>query len=92
MSAFFLPTQVFSAALETPNQSIALFLEPNNYAEFSTVIIDAHISENTYRPEANNPAIYTKTSTQDFVNHFYLSNAALKLQLDSNWSVGLIYD
>lgn len=88
----FLPTQVFSAALETSNQSIAIFLEPNNYAEFSTAIIDAHISGNTYRPEENNPAVYTETSTQDFVNHFYLSNAALKLQLDSNWSAGLIYD
>lgn len=88
----FLPTQVFSAALETSNQSIAIFLQPNNYAEFSTAFIDANISGNTYHPEASNPSIYTETSTQDFVNHFYLSNAALKLQLDSNWSAGLIYD
>ena len=88
----FLPTQVFSAALETSNQSIAIFLQPKNYAEFSTAFIDANISGNTYRPEASNPSIYTETSKQDFVNHFYLSNAALKLQLDSNWSVALIYD
>ncbi|NNH88450.1 outer membrane protein transport protein [Acinetobacter terrae] len=88
----FFPTPVFSAALETSNQSIAIFLQPNNYAEFSTAFIDANISGNTYRPEATNPSIYTETSTQDFVNHFYLSNAALKLQLDSNWSVALIYD
>ena len=88
----FLPTPVFSAALETSNQSIAIFLQPNNYAEFSTAFINANISGNTYRPEANNPSIYTETSTQDFVNHFYLSSAALKLQLDSNWSAGLIYD
>ena len=88
----FLPTQVFSAALETSNQSIAIFLQPKNYAEFSTVFVDANISGNTYRPEASNPSIYTETSTQDFVNPFYLSNAALKLQLDPHWSAGLIYE
>ncbi len=88
----FLPTQVFSAALENSKQSIATFLQPNHYAEFSTAFADANISGNTYRPAANNPAIYTETSTQNFVNHFYLSSAALKLQLDSNWSAGLIYD
>ncbi|OAL81484.1 hypothetical protein AY606_01755 [Acinetobacter sp. SFB] len=88
----FLPTQVFSAALETSNQSIAIFLQPENYAEFSTIFVDANISGNSYRPAANNPSIYAESSTQNFVNHFYLSSMALKLQLDPNWSLGFIYD
>ncbi|OTG94505.1 hypothetical protein B9T24_12165 [Acinetobacter sp. ANC 4654] len=88
----FLPTQVFSAALETSNQSIASFLEPNNYLEVSSAIVDANVSGNIYRPEANDPTILTEISTPSFVQQYVLFNAGLKLQLHPNWSFGFIYD
>lgn len=88
----FLPTQVFSAALETSNQSIASFLESNNYFEFSSAIVDANVSGNIYRPEANDPTILTEISTPNFVQQYVLFNAGLKLQLHPNWSFGFIYD
>ncbi len=88
----FVPTQVFPAALETSNQSIAAFLEPNNYLEFSTAMVDANVSGNIYRPEADDPSTLTEISTANFVRHYVLFNAALKLQLQPNWSFGLMYD
>ena len=88
----FLPTQVFSAALETSNQSIASFLEPNNYLEFSTAIVDANVSGNIYRPEAEDLSTLTEVATPNFVRRYVLFNTSLKLQLHPNWSLGFIYD
>lgn len=88
----FLPTQVFSAAIETSNQSIASFLEPNNYLEFSTAIVDANVSGNIYRPEAEDLSTLTEVATPNFVRRYVLFNTGLKLQLHPNWSLGFIYD
>ena len=90
--AISLPMHVYSAALETSNQSIASFLQSNHYVEFSTAIVDANVSGHTDRPTANHSATFTETSTQDFVHDYVLSNAALKLQIQPNWSFGIIYD
>ncbi|WP_174558839.1 outer membrane protein transport protein [Acinetobacter bouvetii] len=87
-----MPVQLYAAALETSNQSIASFLEPNDYAEVSTAIINAHIAGKTYRPDANNPSEFSEVSTPNFVKRFALSNVALKLQVQPEWSLGLIYD
>jgi len=88
----FMPSDLYAAALETSSQSIASFLQPDHYAEFSTAIINANISGKTYRPDPNNPSTFTEVSTQNFADSFYISNFALKLQVHPNWSFGLIYD
>lgn len=88
----FMPGYLYAAALETSNQSIASFLQPDHYAEFSTAIIKAKISGKTYRPDPNNPSTSSEISTHNFANTFYVSNLALKLQVHPNWSFGLIYD
>ncbi|MFH7765721.1 outer membrane protein transport protein [Acinetobacter sp. BSP-28] len=88
----FMPSYLYASALETSNQSIASFLQPHHYAEFSTAIVDANISGKTLRPDTNNPSTFTEISTPNFTHSFYLSNVALKLQVAPQWSFGLIYD
>ena len=81
-------TGAFAAALDRSGQSIAAFLQPGNYFEAGLSVLDPNVSGKT-NVTATNP---TSQETGDMAGDYYFPSAALKLQLNDNFSVGLIYD
>lgn len=81
--------QVYAAALDGSGQSISAFLQDGNYFEASLVAVDADVSGKT---RVHYMVPDTDSSTSNFANDAMYYNAALKLQLTSNFSFGLIYD
>ena len=75
-------TSAFAAALDRSGQSIAPFLQPNNYFEASVSVLDPNVSGQDI---SNN-------NTGDMAKHYYSPGAALKIQAAENFSIGLIYD
>lgn len=92
-------TGVFAAAMDRSGQSIAAFLQPNNYFEGGISVLDANVSGNM-RNGWNMPSNDTAKSGADLSNShlddmaesFYFANFALKYQVNENVSMGLIYD
>ncbi|EPG34546.1 OmpP1/FadL family transporter [Acinetobacter colistiniresistens] len=76
------PTTTFAAALDRSGQSIAAFLQPNNYFEAGITVLDPSVSGKDT----------SKNNTGDMANHYYAPNAALKIQATDKFSIGLIYD
>lgn len=75
-------TSAFAAALDRSGQSIAPFLQPNNYFEASVSVLDPNVSGQDI---SNN-------NTGNMAKHYYSPNAALKIQATEKFSIGLIYD
>lgn len=86
------PTQLYCAAMERSDQSIAAFLEKNNYFEISIAQLNAEISgQMPQHPELK--ALQVQDfSTGNLANNYLFSNLALKLQPSARYSIGLIYD
>ena len=79
-----LPTAgAFAAALDRSGQSIAAFLQPGNYFEAGISVLDPDVSGTTNA---------TNQNTGDMAGDYYFPHAALKLQLNENFSFGLLYD
>lgn len=75
-------TTTFAAALDRSGQSIAAFLQPNNYFEAGLTVLDPNVSGKDI----------SQNNTGDMANHYYSPNAALKIQATEHFSIGLIYD
>ena len=75
-------TGAFAAALDRSGQSIAAFLQPNNYFEAGISVLDPDVSGKD--TSGNN--------TGDMAGDYYFPSAALKLQLTDKISFGLLYD
>ncbi|APU49532.1 OmpP1/FadL family transporter [Acinetobacter junii] len=75
-------TTTFAAALDRSGQSIAAFLQPNNYFEAGITILDPNVSGKDI----------SQNNTGDMANHYYSPNAALKIQATEQFSIGLLYD
>ncbi|KXZ64222.1 OmpP1/FadL family transporter [Acinetobacter venetianus] len=75
-------TTTFAAALDRSGQSIAAFLQPNNYFEAGITVLDPNVSGKDI----------SQNNTGDMANHYYSPNAALKIQATEHFSIGLVYD
>ncbi|CAM4371354.1 hypothetical protein F901_00295 [Acinetobacter dispersus] len=75
-------TTTFAAALDRSGQSIAAFLQPNNYFEAGITVLDPNVSGKDI----------SQNNTGNMANHYYSPNAALKIQATDKFSIGLIYD
>lgn len=79
-------TALYAAAMDRSGQSIAPFLQPNNYFEAGISILDPTVEGK----EADVSA--TRRDIEDMGNDYYFPSAAIKLQLTDNISFGLLYD
>ena len=82
----------FAAAFEQSNQSIQSFFEKNNYAEVSLAWVRPDISGQVQHTEELQQLGITDFSTGNLAHSQWISNAALKFQLNPQVSWGLIYD
>lgn len=91
-------TGVFAAAMDRSGQSISAFLQPGNYFEAGISALDANVSgkiQDNFEPGGGTPskgASLQGTDLSDMADSYYFPNAALKVQLNENFSFGLIYD
>lgn len=74
----------FAAALDRSGQSISSFLQPGNYFEAGISILDPSVS--------GKETVGLERNIDDMAGDYYFPSAALKLQLNDNFSFGLIYD
>ena len=82
-----LPTAgAFAAALDRSGQSISAFLQPDNYFEAGISILDPKVEG----VEAGDST--TKREIKDMAGDYYFPSAALKIQVNDKFSVGLLYD
>lgn len=75
-------TGAYAAAMDRSGQSISAFLQPNNYFEAGISILDPTVSGTST----------TGGKISDMGDDYYFPSAALKLQLNENFSFGLLYD
>ena len=75
-------TSTFAAGLDRSGQSIAAFLQPENYFEVGISVLDPNVSGKD--KDGNH--------TGDMAGDYYFPHAALKVQATEHFSVGLIYD
>lgn len=94
-----LPTStVFAAALDRSGQSISAFLQPGNYFEAGISVLDADVSgkmRDDWRAPistSNHTKNLAGTEISDMAESYYFPSAALKIQLNEQFSFGLIYD
>ena len=78
-------TGTFAAAMDRSGQSISAFLQPGNYAEAGISVLDADVSGKTISTLGNQ-------NTGDMAKSYYFPTAALKFQINDNFSAGLLYD
>ena len=84
---------VQAAALERSGQSTLAFLEPNNYTEFNIGVITGNLSgENSNKQELSQALNVTDFSTGNLLEDFHFIQSAIKLQLNPQISVGLLFD
>ncbi|XID74359.1 long-chain fatty acid transporter [Alkanindiges sp. WGS2144] len=79
-------SSVFAAALDRSGQSIAAFLQPDNYFEVGMSVLDPDVSGK----EAGTSA--TRRSISDMADDYAFGQAAIKVQPTKNFSFGLLYD
>lgn len=77
-----LPLSTFAAGLDRSGQSIAAFLQPNNYAEASINVLDP-----TVKGEDIN-----QNTVSDMGDDYTFATAAIKVQATDQISLGLLYD
>ena len=90
-------TGVFAAALDRSGQSIQSFLQPGNYFEAGISVLDADVSgkmNSDWTPVGiTKPANSLQNSELgDMAESYHFYNAALKVQMNDQFSFGLIYD
>lgn len=79
-------TGAFAAALDRSGQSIAPFLQPNNYFEAGVSILDPDVSGK----EAGTSE--TRNNISEMANDYVFANVAFKFQPTENFSFGILYD
>lgn len=72
----------FAAAMDRSGQSIAAFLQPGNYFEAGISALDPNVSG----------VDITGRNTGGMAEDYYFPAAALKLQINEQFSFGLLYD
>ena len=82
----------YAAAFEQSNQSIQSFFEKNHYAEVSLAWVRPDISGQVQHTEELQQLGIIDFSTGNLAHSQWVSNAALKFQLNPQVSWGLIYD
>lgn len=91
-SCTLLPTSLFAAAMEKSDQNISAFLEPNHYIELSIATLDAQVSAQVSNQEQLQQLGITDFSTGNLINDYLFLNGAFKLQIQPQFSFGIIYD
>ena len=76
----------FAAALDRSGQSMSAFFQPGNYFEAGISVLDPDVAGK----EAGSSA--TRRDIGDMANDYYFPSAALKLQINDQFSFGLLYD
>lgn len=79
-------SHLYAAAFDKTGQSVSAFLQSGNYFEASLGITDTSLKGREAGTNAGNSAI------SDIANTDYRSTAALKLQINPQFSLGLLYD
>lgn len=79
-------SSVFAAALDRSGQSIAGFLQPDNYFDASLSVLDPDVSGK----EAG--TLTTRRNISDMADDYEFGQATFKLQPTKNFSFGLLYD
>ncbi|MDY6480993.1 transporter [Acinetobacter faecalis] len=90
-------TGAFAAALDRSGQSISAFLQPGNYAEAGISVLDANVSGKThsnYDAGSGNVAAagINNSDVGSMADNYYFPTAAVKIQANENFSIGLLYD
>lgn len=80
-------TGVFAAALDRSGQSMSAFFQPGNYFEAGISILDP-----TVKGQESQSQIGTDRKIDDMAGDYYFPSAALKLQLNDQFSFGILYD
>ena len=75
-------TSVFAGGLDRSGQSIAAFLQPDNYAEIGVSVVN---------PEIEGKDI-AGNKVSDMAKNYFSPTAAIKLQIADQISFGLLYD
>lgn len=79
-------TSVFAAALDRSGQSVAAFLQPDNYFEAGFSVLDPDVSG---QESGSAP---TRRNVGDMADDYAFPQAAIKLQPTKNFSFGILYD
>jgi long-chain fatty acid transport protein len=79
-------TSVFAAALDRSGQSIAAFLQPDNYFETGLSVLDPDVSGK------ESGTSVTQRSIGDMAGDYAFPQVAIKLQPTKNFSFGILYD
>lgn len=79
-------TMIYAAAMDRSGQSIAGFLQPNNYFEAGISVLDPTVEGK----EADVSA--TRRNISDMGDDYYFPSAVIKLQIADKISFGLLYD
>lgn len=80
-------TGVFAAALDRSGQSIGAFLQPGNYFEAGISVLNP-----TVKGKEAGEYQQLGRSIPDMAQHYYFPSAALKFQVNNNFSFGILYD
>jgi len=79
-------TGALAAALDRSGQSISSFLQPNNYFEAGISILDPTVKGK----EAGSST--TRRNIDNMAEDYYFPSAALKVQVNDKFSLGILYD
>mgnify|MGYP003601604959 FL=1 len=79
-------TMIYAAAMDRSGQSIAGFLQPNNYFEAGISALDPTVEGQEGGVSA------TQRHLNDMGDDYYFPSAVIKLQIADNISFGLLYD
>lgn len=83
-------TAVFAGGLDRSGQSIQAFLQPGNYAEAGTSVLDPDVKgKSSVRSLGNS---FNGEKIDDMAEDYYFVNTAIKVQATDKISLGLIYD
>ena len=82
LSVSTIPLSAIAAGLDRSGQSIAAFLQPNNYAEASYHVLDPNVKGKDFNGNA----------VADMGDSYTFPMAAIKVQATDQISLGLLYD
>lgn len=82
LSVSTIPLSAIAAGLDRSGQSIAAFLQPNNYAEASYHVLDPNVKGKDFNGNA----------VADMGDSYTFPTAAIKVQATDQISLGLLYD
>lgn len=85
----FIPAYTFAAAIDISGQPISAFLQEGNYAESSILTVN---SDTKGRVLTTVNQVKTDEYSNNINANYTTYNFAIKANLNSDWSMGLIYD